>query len=85
MLQLEVVFNSGHRSLALLDSGATANFIDGDFVRRLNLPVFPLAHRTRATLASVEVHAAITSKVIVDLECNGLRFKRGFFVYPKTS
>ncbi|GEQ72891.1 hypothetical protein JCM33374_g6579 [Metschnikowia sp. JCM 33374] len=81
-LQLETIIQGRHTSLALLESGATADFIDGQFVRRLKLQEFPLQQRTRATLASADIHVEITSKVILDLECNGFTFYRGFHVYP---
>lgn len=46
-LELEVILADGHASLALLDSGSTADFIDKELVRRLKLPVLQLAQRTR--------------------------------------
>lgn len=46
-LELEVILADGHASLALLESGSTADFIDKELVRRLKLPVLQLAQRTR--------------------------------------
>lgn len=45
-LQLEVILADGYSSLALLDLGVTADFIDKKLVKRLQLPVLPFAQRT---------------------------------------
>ncbi|GEQ72886.1 hypothetical protein JCM33374_g6574 [Metschnikowia sp. JCM 33374] len=81
-LQLELILPNNHSSLALLDSGATADFIDSELVDRLKLQKRPVRHRTQATLASTDVRVDIIHSVSLTIQCNGLQFRRGFYVYP---
>lgn len=67
---------------ALIDSGATANFINEGLVGRLGLKSYPLRIAAQTKLASKEVTVPITHAVTATIESNGVKFTKGFFVYP---
>lgn len=66
----------------LLDTGATADFIDEDLARRLQLTMYPLVQPGYTRLASSNISTQIAHEVSVKMLCNGISFHRGFYVYP---
>ncbi|GEQ69434.1 hypothetical protein JCM33374_g3106 [Metschnikowia sp. JCM 33374] len=79
---LDVSINSSKVVTALLDSGATADFIDARLVSALQLQEYPLATAGEIYLASEGVKVMVTTEVTADLVFNGIKTRRGFFVYP---
>ncbi|KAM9916843.1 hypothetical protein OXX59_009730, partial [Metschnikowia pulcherrima] len=80
-LKLEV---AGRKTVsALLDTGATADFIDSRLVAELNVTKYALANEGCIRLASEGLTVPVESEVTLDITCNGVRTRRGFFVYPQ--
>lgn len=66
----------------LIDTGATADFIDENLARRLNLTMYPLIQPGYTRLASSNISTPISHEVSLSMLCNGISFSRGFYVYP---
>lgn len=80
---IEVELNQKKTVSALLDSGATADFIDARLVAELRLKKYQLDTIGEIYLASEGVKVSVSTEVTLDLNCHGVKVRRGFFVYPQ--
>ena len=85
LILLNVTINQVTEIQALIDCGATADFIDARLVKELQLEEYTLETAGRTALATKGMTVPITSEVTLEMHCNGITMRRGFFVYPDLS
>ncbi|KAF8004219.1 hypothetical protein HF325_001667 [Metschnikowia pulcherrima] len=82
LILLNVTINQVTEIQALIDCGATADFIDARLVKELQLEEYTLETAGRTALATKGMTVPITSEVTLEMHCNGTMMRRGFIVYP---